>query len=363
VSIEVALAHDYLTQRGGAERVVLEMLRAFPGAPLYTSLYEPADTFPEFAQHDVRVSPLNAVGAVRRHHRAGLPLYPFAFARLRADADVVLCSSSGWAHGIATTGRKVVYCHNPPRWLYQAGEYLGVRRGLSAAALAVLGSPLRAWDRRAARSADRYLVNSTAVRDRVRVAYGVDATVVPPPPGIDPDGPVQAVPGVEPGFVLCVSRLLPYKHVDAVVAAAHAGSRRLIVVGDGPEAGTIRGSLQPGSMLLAAVDDAKLRWLYANCLAVVSASHEDFGLTPLEAASLGRPSVVLRAGGFLDTVIDGETGIFFDDPEPVTIDRALREAEGRSWSSDRLLAHARRFAPDRFAATLQRVVADVAAQG
>src|SRR2546423_9841838 len=92
----VAIAHDYLTQRGGAERVVLSMLKAFPGAPLYVSLYEPDATYPEFKSADVRVSGLNRLGLLRRNHRFGLPLYPSAFSRMTVPADVVVCSSSGW---------------------------------------------------------------------------------------------------------------------------------------------------------------------------------------------------------------------------------------------------------------------------
>ena len=120
----IALVHDYLTQRGGAERVALSLTRAFPGAPLHTSLYEPAATFPAFAAVDVRPLPLNRLGPLRRNHRLALPLLAPAFSRLRVDADVVICSSSGWAHGARVTGRKIVYCHTPARWLYQPGRYL-----------------------------------------------------------------------------------------------------------------------------------------------------------------------------------------------------------------------------------------------
>src|SRR5437588_3963985 len=119
MSLRIALVHDYLTQRGGAERVVLAMTRAFPGAPLYTSLYDPAGTFPEFANVDVRRLSLDSVPLLRRHHRLALGVLAPAFSRLRVHADVAVCSSSGWAHGAHVTGRKIVYCHAPARWLYQ----------------------------------------------------------------------------------------------------------------------------------------------------------------------------------------------------------------------------------------------------
>ena len=142
--MRVALAHDYLTQRGGAERVVVAMHEAFPDAPLYTSLYEPAATFPEFGTADVRTTGLQRVAVLRRRHRLALPLLARAFSRMQiTDAATVLCSSSGWAHGVRTDARKVVYCHAPARWLYQPTRYLGDRHGVAGLALAALAPALR----------------------------------------------------------------------------------------------------------------------------------------------------------------------------------------------------------------------------
>src|SRR6187200_1150133 len=151
----VAIAHDYLTQRGGAERVVLALHRAFPDATIHTTLYNPDGTYPEFGDANVVVSPLNHIGLLRREHRAALPLLPYAVSRLRIDADVVVASSSGWAHGVPTTGHKIVYCHAPARWLYQPNAFLGDEAGRSAKAraLGALSGWLRRWDRRAAASA------------------------------------------------------------------------------------------------------------------------------------------------------------------------------------------------------------------
>jgi hypothetical protein len=139
----VALVHDYLTQRGGAERVVLAMARAFPGAPIHTSVHWPPGTFPEFASLDVRPGTLQRIGPLRRHHRIGLPLYPLAFGRTEIDAEVTLCSSSGWAHGVRTTGAKVVYCHAPARWLYQTDRYLGASRAGRVAPAALFRPELK----------------------------------------------------------------------------------------------------------------------------------------------------------------------------------------------------------------------------
>ena len=180
--VRVAIAHDYLTQRGGAERVVLAMARAFPDAPIYTSLYDPQETFPEFADLDVRPSRLNRVRYLRRHHRAALPFLPRAVSAMTIDADVVLVSSSGWAHGVTSTGEKLVYCYSPARWLHQQRRYLGDHpsRG-TAFALRMLSPWLRRWDLRAAHSASDYVTVSSVVQDRVHSVYGLPSVVVPAP--------------------------------------------------------------------------------------------------------------------------------------------------------------------------------------
>jgi glycosyltransferase involved in cell wall biosynthesis len=359
--VRVALVHDYLTQRGGAERVVLSMLKAFPGAPLYTSLYLPEGTFPEFGQADVRTLALDRVGLLRRHHRLALPLLAPAFSRLRVDADVVVTSSSGWAHGIRTTGKKIVYCHTPARWLYQTAHYLGDRARAPAAALALLRPFLASWDRRAAASARRYLVNSTVVKARVREQYGIEAEVLPPPPALDPEGPVRPVHGLEPSFVLCVSRLLPYKNVDAILAAFGAlPEARLTVVGTGPSEDRLRAGAPRNVTFVRSVSDQELRWLYASCSGVVAASHEDYGLTPLEAAAFGKPTAALRKGGYLDTVLDGETGVFFDAPTREEIAAGVGHLLERDWNTRALTEHAERFGESRFIRRLREVVVEEA---
>ena len=205
----VAIVHDYLTQRGGAERVVLAMHRVFPAAPIYTSLYEPDLTFPEFRDVDVRPSYLNHVPFLRRHHRLALPLLAHAFSKIEIDEKIVLCSSSGWAHGIHTTGTKLVYCHCPARWLYKSADYFRKsqdarnERGHPASPLDgihssfVFGNSLRAvspilrrWDRRAAASASAYYTNSSAVSDEISSVYGIQPLIIPPPPLCDDRWPV-----------------------------------------------------------------------------------------------------------------------------------------------------------------------------
>src|SRR5262249_7172957 len=147
----IALVHDYLTQRGGAERVVLALRRAFPGAPLYTSLYDSRGTFPEFSDGEIKRLWLDRISPLRRSHRAALPLLPLAWGTAVVDSDVVVCSSSGWAHGVRATGTKIVYCHSPAKWLYRTSDYLGPDPGsITRLGLRALTPALRRFDVRAA---------------------------------------------------------------------------------------------------------------------------------------------------------------------------------------------------------------------
>jgi len=356
----VAIVHDYLTQRGGAERVVLTLADAYPAATIHTSLFDPAATFPEFARHDVRTLPLDRIALLRDHHRLALPFLAPAFSRLHVDAEVTICSSSGWAHGAHVSGAKVVYCHNPARWLYQSDQYLAGSSWPARLGMAALAPALRRWDAHAAATADRYLVNSRAVRARVADVYGIDADVVAPPVDIDVGAARRAPDGVEPGFLLCVSRLLGYKNVGAVVEAfARVPGERLVVVGTGPMADELAAVATPNVRILGRVEDEELRWLYASCRGLVAASYEDFGLTPVEAAAFGAPTAALRWGGFLDTIVEGETGCFFDAPTPDAIATGVRELTTASWSATALADHARSYRPERFLQRIGQVVDEV----
>jgi glycosyltransferase involved in cell wall biosynthesis len=352
-----ALVHDYITQKGGAERVVLALADAFPEAPIYTSLYNPETTFGEFAEKDIRPLAVNRAGVLRRNHRLALPLLAPSFSGLRVDADIVVCSSSGWAHGLRTDGKKVVYCHAPARWLYQSSRYLDGGSAGTRAALSVIAPWLRAWDKRAAQSADRYVVNSRAIQSLVASVYGIHAEVIPPPVAISVEGEERSVDGVEPGFILCVSRLMSYKNVDAIVRAFDAlPGARLVVAGDGPERARLVAMAGPNVKLLGKVDDAVLRWLYRSCIGLVSASYEDFGLTPVEAAAHGKPSAVLRFGGFLDTTVEGLTGVFFDRPEHDDIAAAILELAVIEWNDALLRKHAKTFSAEEFIERMRLLV-------
>jgi len=355
--MKIAIAHDYLTQQGGAERVVLSMLRAFPEAPVHTSLYDPGGCFPEYRAARVRPSPLNVVRPLRVRHRLAFPLLAPAFSAMHVDADVTLVSSSGWAHGVQASGRKVVYCHAPARWLYQRERYLAGRGRAARTMLRACESRLRAWDHAAAQTVDRYVVNSTAIRDQVKHVYGIDAEVLHPPMTVNVDGSHQPVPHITPGFAMCVARLQSYKNVDVVInAMRRLPDARLVVVGGGPLEAQLRERAGRNVTFVGQVTDDQLRWLYANTGVLVGASFEDFGLTPIEAAAFGVPTVALRFGGYLDTVCHGTTGLLFDTLDARSLAASLGDGLARDWDGEAIRAHAARFSEQRFINALRAMV-------
>lgn len=360
----IAIVHDYLTQRGGAERVVLSLLQAFPGAELYTSLYEASHTYPAFQPATIRTSALNRWRLLRYKHRLAFPLLPIIFSEMMIRADVCICSSSGWAHGAQTTGRKIVYCYTPARWLYHPDQYVDKRGAtlLPRAALSLARPSLVRWDQRAATTAHRFLVTSSEIRNRVRTHYARDAEVLPPPPSLHLQHPRQEVPAIDAGYWLCVARLMPYKNIHPIIAAFNNLRReRLVIVGTGPQERFLRAQAGPNILMIPSVTDAELCWLYSHCQGLVAASYEDYGLTPLEAAVFGKPSVVLKWGGYLDTVHEGINGTFFSTPQPHAIRHAIRLAIATAWQPNTIMAHARNFDEAHFHRRLQEIVAEEAA--
>ncbi|GLI29367.1 MULTISPECIES: glycosyltransferase [Brachybacterium] len=370
---KIAIAHDYLTQRGGAERVVLSLAKAFPEAEIHTLFYEPEQTYPEFREMRIHTSGLNRVGTFRRDPRIALPLLAPASSRMRIDADVVIASSSGWAHAYPTTGRKIVYCHSPARWLYLPEDYLGEAGPFDPKRLAlkVLTPFLTRWDQRAARTADQYLANSSVVRERIHRVYGLDAPALFPPfsPAVaegeqEPIGGLAGwagEDGTEGGHYLVVSRLQPYKHVGAVIEAlAGMPERRLLVIGRGPEKQRLLDIAPENVRLVEGLSDAQMRWAYGHATALITASHEDFGLTPLEAGAHGVPTIALRAGGYLDTVQDGVNGTFFDSPEPTSIRRAIEQhSQAVHLNAHTIRMNAEKFSEAHFHAELRANIDDV----
>jgi len=346
---DVVLVHDYLNQRGGAERVVLELAAMFPSAPLYTSLYRPGSTFPEFGELDVRTSFVDRL-PVDRRFRALFPLYPAAFRSLGAiDAELVISSSSGWAHAVRTTPRAfhAVYCYTPARWLY--GDYMGAAAGQRA--LAALGYPLRRWDVRAARRPDLYIAISEIVRQRIRARYGRDAPVVHPPVDVD-----RFSPRPRGERLLVVSRLLAYKRVDLVVDAATRAGVGLDVVGVGPALDDLRRRAGPSVRFHGRLPDDEITELFQNCRAFCQPGAEDFGITPIEANAAGKPVVAFAAGGALETLEEGVTGVCFAEQSVEALLESLARCDAIASTPSTIAARVRRFSAAAFHERLRRVL-------
>jgi glycosyltransferase involved in cell wall biosynthesis len=276
---------------------------------------------------------------------------------MRPDADVVVCSSSGWAHGIGGAAARVVYCYTPARWLYRPNDF--TPGPAARAALGVAAPVLRRWDRRQALGAARYLTTAPGIAERIREVYGIEAEVLTPPPGLSEAGPREPVAGVGEGIVLCGARLLPDKHVDLLVAAAPSLDREVVVVGDGPEARRLRSAAPVNVRFLARTSDAGLRWLYDRASVLAAPAEEDYGLTPVEAAAFAVPTVARSGGGHLVTVVDGTTGRLVQDPTPAAFGAALREALDHPWDRARLRSHANDLSEPAFARRLREVVDEV----
>jgi glycosyltransferase involved in cell wall biosynthesis len=347
----VAIVHDYLNQRGGAERVALELARTWPGAPVYTSLYRSSSTFADFEEHEIRTSPLDRL-PVDGGFRALAPLYPLAFRSLGVlEDEVVISSSSGWAHGVRTAPRSlhVVYCHTPARWLYRADDHLG--RSLGPLLLSPLMPPLRRWDRAAALQADVYVANSEYVRRRIKAVYEREAEVIHPPVDVE-----RFTPTERGGRLLVISRLLPYKRVDLIVSAASRAGIALDVVGVGPQFRALRSLAGSTVSFHGRVDDRALKELLENCGALVMAATEDFGIAPIEANAAGKPVVAYASGGVLETQLEGISAALFHELSEEAVLDAIARADRLETTPKRLAEHARRFSSEAFQERIRALI-------
>ncbi len=326
-------------------------------APVVTSLFDADLTYTELDNIDVQPSILNRFAWLRRNHRWAFPIMAPAFAIRQPDALTTLIGSTGWAHFSRPKGRSVIYWYAPARWLYQAEAYVG--NGTKGAIVHALSPLLRHWDKRAVNRADAHLAVSTAVAKRLKSIYGIEAKVLHPPltfTGI-PTRDSTTVTDPEPGYLLAVSRFLPYKNLDVLIEAMRLlPQHTLVIVGSGPEAERLRTMAGDNVRFTGYVDDDELAQLYQDCLCHVSAAHEDFGLTPLEAALFGRPTLAWRGGGFLDTIVDGTTGILVDSPTPIDVAAGVSRLEQQEWDPATLKEHAETFRTPVFAEKLRSLL-------
>ena len=321
----IALIHDFLVDVRGAERVFAALCDLYPQADVYTAVYDERGTEGWFAHRDVNTSFLQRLRPTARTFRGLLPLYPYAMEALDLSGyDVVISSSSAWAHGVLVEPEAVhvCYCHNPFRYAWNAREgTLAKRDPLTRAALAVILKRWRQWDFIAAQRVDRYVANSETTRRRIGRYFGRDATVLHPP--VD-TARFSASDRIGDEYVV-LSELMEHKRIDLAVRAFTRLGLPLLVVGNGPDARRLQRLAGPTVRFTGRLSDQRVAEILARARAVVVPATEEFGIAAVEAHAAGRPVIALREGGARETLIEGINGTFFDEP---TVD-ALAEAVQR----------------------------------
>lgn len=360
--VKVHLAHNWFMSRRGGERTCEEIGRLFPDAGVST-LFLKRDTLPEdFGRRLFQVSPLGRLSPSLCDHRKLLPFYPWAARRLSAPEGTRLLISSDAS--VVKGMRKppgcvhVCYCHSPPRYLWDMSEeYLARTGGIGAVGRLVFRRTiprLRAFDRAAAENVNHFIANSRFVAERIRRIYGREAAVIYPPVELGRFSPSERPSG---DFYLLVSELVAYKRVDLAAAACARSGRRLVVVGDGGEGLRLRRDFAGTTVeFRGRLPDAEVARLMSGCRAFLNPQLEDFGITAVEAQAAGRPVVAYRAGGALETVVEGETGVFFDEQTPDALGAALDKLEARMepFSAMACRRQAERFAPEVFRVELAK---------
>jgi glycosyltransferase involved in cell wall biosynthesis len=352
--VRIALVHDYLTQYGGAERVLEALHELYPAAPIFTSIFDAAALPPSFSSWTIHTSPLQKLPSASGVHRALLPLFPTAFRSFEKalrDYDLVIADSSAWAHGVVVRDNAtlICYCHSPARFLYRDQSYLEPARLPPLAKH--LTPPLFAWlrrtDRRNAARVDRYLANSRNVQRRILNIYGRESTVVYPPIDVHRYTPTGDSPDAEPWY-LVVSRLVPHKRVDLAVDACTRLARTLKIIGDGRSLKALQHRAGPTVEFLGRVSDQTAIDHLQCCRALILPAAEDFGMTAVEAQAAGRPVIAFAQGGALESILPGETGLFFKYQTPDSLIDAIQTSETGNWHPNRAIDNAARFGKQRF---------------
>jgi glycosyltransferase involved in cell wall biosynthesis len=357
----VALAHDYLLVMRGAERTFAAMADLYPHAPIFTLLYDEIGTNERFRGRSITTSSLQRLGVGQAAFRRLLPLYPWAVERLKLPAaDVVLSSSSAFAHGVRvpTGAVHVCYCHAPFRYAwYEQARALGEVAAPLRPLLRVQLSRMRRWDLAASRRVDSYVANSRLTRERIRRFYGRDATIIHPPVETH-----RFAPGAPGDSLLIVSELVRHKRLDVALEAARRARTPIRVAGNGPEYAALSAAY-PEAEFLGRVSDADLVELYATARAVVVPSVEEFGITAVEAQAAGRPIIAAAAGGALETVVAGQTGLLASVDNVDSFVRAIDDLDSLDFDPDRAVQNAGRFSVDTFRRRLSEHVGQVARGG
>ena len=344
VDRRVAIVHDFLVTEGGADRCALEFAELLPSATLHTTFFD-ARRFGDRID-PARVHPwlLNQVLGPTSRFRSLLPLYPAYFTALDLrGADLVLSSSIAFAKAVRTRpdALHVSYVYTPLRYAWDLDTYLdGSSYGVAARLGArILRPPLQRWDKWTSARPDVVVAISQTVRERVERLWGRDSEVIYPPVTVDE----VELSARDDGFLLVASRMLAYRRLDLLVGACRRLGRRLVLVGDGPERARLEAEAGPETTFLGHVSRERLLEMLASCSAYVVPGVEDFGIAPVEAMAAGKPVIAFRAGGATETVVEGVTGVFFDEATVESLASAIERMEHLSFDPEVIRRRAERF--------------------
>ncbi|MEO8392793.1 MAG: glycosyltransferase [Chloroflexota bacterium] len=342
--MQLALVHDWLNQRGGAEDVLETLVNIYPASPIYTSLYAP-DLMPDFYRSwDMQTLWTDRLPGIHSHHQPYLPLYPLAWGGLDlSQYDVILSNKSGFCHGVRYDAKTlhICYCLAPTRYVWQLDAYIA-REGFGKAVdlgLRPLIAAMRRWDFDAAQRVDHFIAISTEIQQRIKTYYQRDSTILFPP--VDTQR-FQPSPTVE-DYYLVVSRLIPYKRIDLAVQAATRLNLPLKVGGKGRDLDRLKEIAGPTVEFLGYVPDSDLPDLMARCKAFIFPGLEDFGITAVQAEAAGRPVIAYGGGGALDTVIPGKTGELFSEMTVENLMTVMQNFDASAYDPHVIRAHAERF--------------------
>lgn len=361
----VALIHDWLNQIGGAESVLESLVRLFPGAPVFTSMYAPAVMPQEYRSWEIRTTFMQHLPGVTTHHQAYMPVYPLAFSTLNvAGHDLLLSNKSGFCHGVSCPpgAMHICYCLTPTRFLWQYEAYRA-RESISSV-LSLLMKPivglLRRWDYAAAQRVHHFIAISSEIQERIRRFYRRESTIICPPVDV-----TRFRPGLEPpgDYFLAGGRLIPYKRVDLAVRACSQLGLKLVVYGNGRDRPALEKLAGPTVTFVGRVPQDELVRLLQGARAFIFPGLEDFGIAPVEAQSAGRPVIAFGGGGALDTVVPGRTGEFFDEQSVESLAAALAGFDPGAYNPAACRVNAERFSTERFERDLKESVWNFANTG
>jgi glycosyltransferase involved in cell wall biosynthesis len=345
----VAVVHDWLTGMRGGEAVLEAILDALPDAEIFTLIHYAGSVSAKIEARTIHTSSVQSLAKRAGDYRQLLPLFPRAVRQWDfRPYDLIVSSSHCVAKGVDAKGKPhLSYCHTPMRYIWDRfDDYFPRNKPLRRAAMLSLAPWLRRWDVKTSAGVTQFVANSEFVRDRIRRYYGRDAAVIHP--FVDDIFLAAPIAEERDDYHLIVSALVPYKRVELAIEAARTSNRRLVVIGGGPLLEELRGRADTNIELLGAVSREVILDRLGRARSLILPGVEDFGITPLEAMALGTPVVALGQGGVLDSVVDGQTGIFFREPEVDSLRRALDEVESRPWDRETIRARAKLFSRARF---------------